>query len=153
MLGFLILIHSLILTYNSVTWFIHYYSWLRHLVCSQKISLPGKGVLPESWVQIHGRKCTYTTPQPLVSAYFPCDKQRAEKQTQESMLQSVNFNNAAQNMAVIQTGYTDSIFFDTTFNPPRDASFFLLQLSPSVLLRKHDFLCLMTIYCVRCVCL
>lgn len=42
--------------------------------------LPSKGVLPESWVQIHGRKCTYTTPQPLVSAYFPCDKQRTETQ-------------------------------------------------------------------------
>lgn len=52
--------------------------------CSySKNNLPSKGVLPESWVQIHGRKCTYTTPQPLVSAYFPCDKQRTGKKTQE----------------------------------------------------------------------
>lgn len=46
-----------------------------------------------------------------------------KKKTQESMLQSVNFNNATQIMAVIETGYTGSIFFDTTFNPPRDVSF------------------------------
>ena len=39
--------------------------------------LPSKGVLPESWVQVHGRERTNTTPQPLVSAYFPSDKQRA----------------------------------------------------------------------------
>lgn len=50
---------------------------------NQNVCLPGKGVLPESWVQIHGRKCTYTTPQPLVSAYFPRDKQRAEMQENE----------------------------------------------------------------------
>ena len=56
--------------------------------------LPGKGVLPESWVQIHGRKSTYTTPQPLVSAYFPCDKQRAEKQNRtDTMSNRQNYNN------------------------------------------------------------
>lgn len=40
-------------------------------------------------MQIHGRKCTYTTPQPLVSAYFPCDKQRAEKQGEEIVLKKL----------------------------------------------------------------
>lgn len=60
---------------------------------ARKDSLPGKGVLPESWVQIHGRKCTYATPQPLVSAYFPCYKQRAEKQIQEATLRKLNFHN------------------------------------------------------------
>lgn len=58
-------------------------SWKLLQICGHRC-LPGKGVLPESWVQIHGRKCTYTTPQPLVSAYFPCDKQRAERQERMS---------------------------------------------------------------------
>lgn len=42
-------------------------------------------------MQIHGRKCTYTTPQPLVSAYFPCDKKRTEKETQEIVIK-LNLN-------------------------------------------------------------
>ncbi len=100
---------------------------LKHLAYNLENNLPGKGVLPESWVQIHGRKCTYTTPQPLVSAYFPCDKQRAEKQ--KETVSKWNFKNVHSRCACLYKVGWQQI---STFNTPHMLLFTFSKISSVV---------------------
>lgn len=66
-----------------------FFSFLCRSRGNKNWSSPGKCVLPESWMQIHGRKSTYASTQSFVSTDLPRYKQWAVMEDKNRVNQSI----------------------------------------------------------------